>query len=260
LNYLPVPALSMKIIPIMKYINVIFILFFAYGCAEEPTVEEIIDRSINVYGGQKVFNSVIEFDFRNRHYLARYHNYKYQMIRTFSDSTGQYVDQIDNDGFTRTQNDSLVVLDEEWTGKYSRSVNSVIYFFRIPFILKDEAVRPELLEAAIIKEQAYYKIRVSFSEEGGGDDFDDSFVYWINKDNYVIDYFAYSYSTDGGGKRFREAINPRSVNGLFTVDYINYEPKDLNIAIENYDQYYVEDGMKELSRIVNKNVSIEYLE
>jgi len=34
----------------------------------------------------------------------------------------------------------------------------------------------------------------------------------------------------------------------------------LNIAIENYDQYYLEDGMKELSRIENENVSIEYLE
>ena len=170
------------------------------------------------------------------------------------------MDELNNDGFARTHNDSLVVLDEKWTGKYSRSVNSVIYFFRITFILKDEAVKPELLETVTINEQSYFKIRVSFSEEGGGDDFDDSFIYWINKDNYLIDYFAYSYSTDGGGKRFREAINPRTINGLYTVDYINYEPMDMKVEIENYDQYFVEGGMKELSRIENENVSIEYLE
>ena len=219
----------------MKYFYASFILFIALGCDKEPTVNEIIDNSISAYGGQKVFNSAVDFDFRERHYMAKYHNYKFQLKRTFSDSTGRYVDELNNDGFTRTRKDLLVVLDEEWTGKYSRSVNSVIYFFRIPFVLKDGAVNPELLDAATIKGQGYYKLRVSFSEEGGGDDFDDSFIYWINKDNFLIDYFAYSYSTDGGGKRFREAINPRTVNGLYAVDYINYEPRDLNIAIENYD-------------------------
>jgi hypothetical protein len=250
----------MKKIPAMKYSYVIIIFITAIGCVKEPSVNEIIDSSIEAYGGQKVFNSVIEFDFRKRHYFAKYHNYKYQLIRSFSDSTGQFVDELNNEGFSRIHNDSLVVLDEEWTGKYSRSINSVIYFFRIPFVLKDGAVRPELLAPANIKGQHYYKVRVSFTEEDGGDDFDDSFIYWINRDNFLIDYFAYSYSTDGGGKRFREAFNPRTINGLYTVDYINYEPKDLNIAIENYDQYYVENGMKELSRIENNNVSIEYLE
>ena len=244
----------------MKYFYAFFILIIAFGCTQELTVEEIIDSSIEAYGGQKVYNSNIEFDFRKKHYLARYHNNKYQLQRTFSDSTGQYIDLLTNDGFSRRHNDSLVVLDDKWKGKYSRSINSVIYFFRIPFILKDGAVKPELIGSAIINEQNYYKLRVSFSEEGGGDDFDDSFIYWINQDNYYIDYFAYSYSTDGGGKRFREAINPRTVNGLYTVDYINYKPMDMDVEIESYDQYFLDGGMKELSRIENKNVSVEYLD
>jgi uncharacterized protein DUF6503 len=244
----------------MKYFYSLLILIIAFSCTKPLSVDEIIDHSIEAYGGQKVFNSTVEFDFRKKHYLAKYHNYRFQLSRTFSDSAGQIVDELTNDGFTRTLNDSLVVVDKEWTGKYSRSVNSVVYFFRIPFILKDEAVKPELLGSSTIRGETYYKIRVSFSEEGGGDDFDDSFIYWVNQDNFHIDYFAYSYSTDGGGKRFREAINPRTVNGLYTVDYVNYKPKDMEVAIENYDQYFLEDGMKELSRIENKNVSIEYLE
>jgi Family of unknown function (DUF6503) len=244
----------------MKYFYSLLILIFAFSCTKTLTVDEIIDHSIEAYGGQKVYNSAIEFDFRKKHYLAKYHNHKFILSRTFSDSTGQIVDALTNEGFTRMLNDSIVSLDEEWAGKYSRSVNSVVYFFRIPFILKDEAVKPELLGVATLKDNTYYKIRVSFSEEGGGDDFDDSFIYWVNQENFHIDYFAYSYSTDGGGKRFREAINPRTVNGLYTVDYINYKPKDMKVAIEDYDKYFLEDGMKELSRIENENVSIEYLE
>lgn len=244
----------------MKYIYAFSILLLSLGCTKQLTVDDIIDGSIEAYGGQKIFNSTIQFDFRDKHYLAKYHNHRYQLKRTFSDSTGQFIDELTNDGFTRIHNDTLVVLDEEWTGRYSRSVNSVIYFFRIPFILKDGAVKPELLESATIKDQNYYKIRVSFSEEAGGDDFDDNFIYWINQKSFNVDYFAYSYSTDGGGKRFREAINPRTIDGLFTVDYINYKPNDMEVEIENYDQYFLEGGMKELSRIENENVSIEYLE
>jgi Family of unknown function (DUF6503) len=244
----------------MLYRYSIILLIITFGCTKQLTVEEIIDKSVDAYGGQNVYNSSIEFDFRNKHYLARYNNYRYQLQRSFTDSTGNVVDVLNNDGFTRTINDSLVVLDEEWTGKYSRSVNSVVYFFRIPFVLKDEAVKPELIGTSSIKDQNYYKVRVSFAEEGGGEDFDDSFIYWINQDNFYIDYFAYSYSTSGGGKRFREAINPRTVNGLHTVDYINYKPKDLTVAIEDYDQYFLEGGMEELSKIENTNVSIKYLE
>lgn len=246
----------------MRIAGTLFIsIFFIVGCApKEQSSEDIITNTISAYGGEKVFNSLIEFDFRDKHYSAKYHNYRFSLKRIFSDSTGNIIDELNNDGFKRLRNDSLITLDEEWTGKYSRSVNSVIYFFRIPFVLKDEAVQPELIGTTELNGKSYYKIRVSFTEEGGGEDFDDTFVYWINKDTYYIDYLAYSYSTDGGGKRFREAINPREINGFRAVDYINFEPKDLAIAIEEYDTYYLDGGMNELSRIINENVSVEYLD
>ena len=58
---------------------------------------------------------------------------------------------------------------------------------------------------------------------------------------------------------FPETINHRDVNGLHVVDYINYKPNDTNMAIEEYDKYFLEGGLVELSRIINQNVSIEYL-
>ncbi len=239
----------------------IIVLLFALGsCTKEFTAEEIIEQTIAAYGGDKVYNSVIEFDFRKKHYVAKYHNYRYELKRIFDDSTGHVVDVLTNDGFTRTVNDSVVALDEKWTSRYANSVNSVIYFVRIPFVLKDPAVIKKLLGTSTIDGKEYYKVEVSFTEEGGGDDFDDRYVYWINKDTFYIDYFAYSYSTSGGGKRFRVAINPREVNGWRVVDYINYKPKDLDVDIAGYDTYFPTGGMEELSRIINENVSIKYLE
>lgn len=245
----------------MRILFGIFCLAVLGGCTgQELTATEIINRSVVAYGGQKVFNSIIEFDFRDKHYVARYQDQSYSLKRIFSDSTGNIVDELTNDGFVRTRNGNKVDLDEEWTGKYSRSVNSVIYFFRIPFVLKDPAVRPELIGETVFAGKDYYKLRVSFSEANGGDDFDDTFVYWIAKDSYMIDYFAYSYSTSGGGKRFRKRVNPRRVDGLLVADYINFEPVDLKVPIEQYDAYYPNGGLKELSRIINKNVSIKYLD
>jgi len=236
------------------------LILISISCTKQLTIDEVIDQTISAYGGDSVYNSLIEFDFRDKHYVAKYHNYKYEFKRSFSDSLGQIVDVLNNDGFERTIDDSVVVVNEEWQGKYSRSINSVVYFFRIPFIMKDGAVQPKLIGETTIKDQDYYKVVISFSEDGGGEDFDDLFVYWINKSNFFIDYLAYSYSTEGGGKRFREAINPRNIDGLQIVDYINYKPKDMQVSIEDYDSYFLEGGMKELSRIENRNVSIEYLD
>lgn len=244
----------------VKIYTLFAVLCFTFlSCSVERTAPEVVEEAIQAYGGNAVFNSKISFDFRDIHYVSTYNQGKFRLEREFEDSVNAYHDVLDNSGFIRQVNGEVVELDEEWTGKYSRSVNSVIYFFRIPFVLNDPAVNLKLLEPTSLDGSEYYKLEVTFDEEGGGEDFDDRFVYWINKSSFEIDYMAYSYSTDGGGKRFRKAINPRTVNGLLVKDYINYEPLDINVPIQNYDNYFQQDGMKELSRIENVNVEIEYL-
>ncbi len=245
--------------------NLLFVLLFAtilLSCAKtQLSDQQIIEKSIEAYGGKRVYTSDIEFDFRDKHYrdYTNWGEISYERIFE-DDSLGSVHDVLNNEGFKRTVNGEVVSLDEEWTGKYSRSVNSVVYFFRIPFNLNDVAVNKKLLPGAVINGQQYYKIHISFDQEGGGDDYDDAFVYWINKESFIIDYFSYSYSTDGGGKRFRQMINPRKVNGLLVVDYINYKPRELDISIESFDDYFIEGGMEELSRIENKNTVVTYLE
>jgi len=234
----------------------------SFSCNDLPMdAQQIIDKSIEAYGGQRLYTSDIEFDFREIHY-RNYTNWgEMSYERTFKhDSLGDIHDVLNNDGFTRTVNGEIASLDELWTGKYSRSVNSVVYFFRIPFNLNDIAVNKKLLPESTIGDKQYYKVHVSFEKESGGDDFDDAFVYWIDKESFIIDYFSYSYSTDGGGKRFRVKINQREVNGLQVADYINYEPKVYETPIEDFDTYYENGGLKELSRIINRNVEVTYLE
>ncbi len=237
------------------------IVLIAVSCSEKPLdARQVIDKSIEAYGGKQIYTSDIEFDFRDKHFRAYINWGEISFERMFEDdSLGKVHDVLDNDGFTRTANGNIVKLDEEWTGKYSRSVNSVIYFFRIPFNLNDAAVNKKLLPDASIRGKEYYKVHISFDQEGGGEDYEDYFIYWVNKDTFIIDYFAYSYSTDGGGKRFREMINLREINGLRVVDYINYKPIDESTPLEDFDAYFELGGMDELSRIENRNIVIKYL-
>jgi len=242
-------------------LSLVLIASILSSCKERPLdAQQIIDNAIKAYGGSKLYRSDIEFDFRDKHYRTYNNDGKISYERMFEDdSLGSIHDVLNNNVFTRRVSGKKVNLDEDWTGRYTSSVNGVIYFFRIPFNLNDPAVNKKLIEPGTVRGKEYYKVYVSFEEEGGGKDFDDDFIYWINKETFVIDYFAYSYSTDGGGKRFREMINPREIDGLKVVDYINYKPKDLEVPLELFDQYFEEEGFEELSRIENRNITVDYL-
>ena len=107
-----------------------------------------------------------------------------------------------------------------------------------------------------IKGKNYYEIEVTFSEEGGGTDFDDSFVYWINKETFTVDYLAYKYATNGGGVRFREAYNPRVVEGIRFVDYYNFKPDNKEVSLPELDQLFTDEKLVLLSKIETKNVKV----
>lgn len=244
----------------MKFILSILILAgLLSACTQEPTAQEILANAIQSHGGDKVYNTNISFDFRDKHYTADYKAGQYKLIRNFTDTLGnQYQDILTNVGFERSINDSISDVTDEWAGKYSNSINAVFYFFRTPFNLTDEAVILSYLGKGKLEGKDYYKIKVTFGEERGGEDFDDIFVYWFDVETYTLDYLAYEYATDGGGKRFRKAFNQREENGWLVSDYINYKPKDIKVDIADYDNYFEKDGFKKLSEIVNKNVKVTY--
>jgi hypothetical protein len=111
-----------------------------------------------------------------------------------------------------------------------------------------------------IKNELYFKIKVTFGQEGGGTDFDDEFLYWIHKTNFTVDYLAYSYATNGGGIRYREAYNPRVIEGIRFVDYNNYKPSNLEFSLDELSVLFEKGALKLLSKIETENVRVSILE
>lgn len=243
----------------MKYIWIILGLVSVVSCLEkkEPALsaQEIVDRAIAVSGGSLYRTQTISFEFRDNSYVSCTDSGKRVLIRRMISDTAQIEDRRTGEQFERRINGALVNLQDTTKNKLSNAVNSVHYFAYLPYGLNGSAVRKELLGQVAIKDKMYYKIRVTFNEVGGGDDFEDVFVYWFNTSSFRPDYLAYLYHTNGGGIRFRQAINDRQVGGVSFSDYINYRPKD-SVAVTALDQLFEEGKLEEISRIALENIVV----
>lgn len=243
----------------MRRILILCAMVLLMACSEKtkaPTAQAVVDKAIENACSGNCEHAQIEFDFRGRHYLSLRDGGSYRMERHTRDSVGLIRDVITNDGFQRFVNDRLETVVDSMAAKYSNSVNSVHYFAQLPFGLNAQAVQKEFLGEDEIGGQHYFEIRVTFTQEGGGTDFEDEFVYWIHKENYTVDFLAYSYATDGGGIRFREAYNPRTFEGIRFADYRNYKPDNLLVKLADLDSLFQEGSLELLSDIKTENVKV----
>ena len=236
---------------------------FVISCREvtlnddKDIAKSIIDDSVLSSGGALFENSKVEFTFRDKTYEGERRGGKYKLIRKFTDSLGTIVDTYTNEGFSRTIDAENVVVADTMIAKYEESINSVFYFAQLPYKLGDAAVIKKDLGLKEIKGKQYHKISVTFNEEGGGQDFDDNFIYWIDTETKFIDYLAYNYATSGGGTRFRSMYNERIIEGMRFVDAINMKPKVKgSVKLEEIDDVYEAGDLVELSRIILEDVEV----
>jgi len=248
----------------MRYVFILIIAIF-FNCkglnAQNVSAQEIINRSIEVSGANKVGSSEIIFDFRKVHYSATRKDGMFELKRTFQQDSKEIQDKLSNNGFKRMINKKLTELSETMKARLSASVNSVHYFSVLPYGLNANAVKKNYLIKTKIKDSLYYAIKVTFAEEGGGEDFEDVFIYWVNEDTFKINYIAYSYEeASGQGMRFREAYNERYVNGIRFVDYNNYKPRSNSVKLLDLANLFELNELEMVSKIELKNVVVNPLE
>ncbi|WP_344712562.1 DUF6503 family protein [Winogradskyella damuponensis] len=259
----------------MKNYLIVLFVFMLFSCKNETsndikpqietvktvlTADDIIDKSIEISGGENFEKSSLKFEFRDIYYQALRKNHEFLLVRITVKDNDSIFDMLSNVGFERYNNKAFVKLEDSIAQNYEASVNSVHYFSVLPYGLNAKAVNKTLLKNEQIKGKDYYKIKVTFNKEGGGEDYEDVFVYWIGVEDFKVDYLAYSYNEDKGiGMRFREAYNERYVNSLRFVDYNNYKPEDTSIPLENLGNAFENNQLKLLSKIELKNVEVKLI-
>ncbi|MBW3544125.1 MAG: hypothetical protein KY428_00770 [Bacteroidetes bacterium] len=227
------------------------------ACEEATEAQQIIDQAMVAHGSAQLQQKELSFDFREKHYTYTRRDHDYLYTRSFTDSTGQVQDFLSNEGFYRLVDGDTARLSQERIKAFSNSINSVIYFALLPYGLNDAAVNKTYLGQTKLAGKDYHRIGITFDEEGGGEDFEDEFLYWINTETYTLDYLAYSYQTEGGGLRFRKAINPSVIGGIRFQDYINYKPKIKDIPLDSLEALFGRGELEVLSHIELENIEVD---
>ncbi len=235
-----------------------FVMFsMLHGCALDNEAQRIVDRSIIAHWGEGWDTIEMEFDFRDIHYMLERGTDGFIYSREFLDSDSRVIkDVLTDESFQRYIDGEAVEVSSSREKAYSNSVNSVIYFNLLPVVLNDKAVKKQFIGDVEMGGKTYHLLQITFREEGGGEDFDDIYLYWIEKETYLIDYLAYEFYVDGGGKRFREAINRREINGVQFQDYNNYKADDAG-DLFIVDDLFREGKLELLSEIINENMKIK---
>jgi len=244
----------------MRNFYIVFLVLIISCQSKEKTLtaQQIIDKTIVFSGADKVENSEITFQFRDKEYSAIRENGHFELYRSYT-KDAIFIDEVlTNTGYKRVIDAHAVQLSDSLKSTYSNAINSVHYFSVLPFGLNDQAVRKKLLPSSTIKGKEYYKIEITFSENGGGEDFEDVFIYWVGKEDFLIDYLAYSYHTNGGGKRFRVLKEQCRKNGIRFVDYLNLKPINSEIKLVDLDKAFENNQLEKISEIILEDIHVTF--
>jgi hypothetical protein len=220
------------------------------GCAPEDRAARAIGDAIERHGGEVFRDMDVTFTFRGAWFRVVQDGGRFRYERHLVGPRGEeVVESLSNEGTHRIVDGSPVPLDEADRARVETAVNSVVYFGFLPFRLQDPAVVLRDLGEVMVHDRPYRKLEVTFRQDGGGDDWEDRFVYWFHRDDRTLDYLAYRYHRDGGGTRFRRAVNRREVGGLLLQDYENYAGIQEVEDIADYDRL-MERGLLRLVSVV----------
>lgn len=232
---------------------------------DSPSAGAVVDSAIAAHGGPVLDSAVVSFNFRGDHYRIRQEGGQFHYRRTFTDSLDQrVVEGLTNEGPYRVVDGDTASLSADERSSVKTTVNSVSYFALLPHPLSDPAVQPEYHGRDTIDGTAYHRIKVTFDQEGGGDDWEDVFMYWFETDTYAMDYLAYAFGlapedTDRG-TRFREAYNVRRRNGVRVADYMNYTSDTLGYdQMNQYPELWAQDALDLVSRVEIDSVTVRPL-
>ncbi|NNE34205.1 MAG: hypothetical protein HKN13_03150 [Rhodothermales bacterium] len=228
------------------------------SCTKPDPARQTLDLAFDAHGAEHLENATMEFRFRDDLYRATRRSGVFEYERIYSDSLGTVRDFLTNDGSFREVNGEKTLIDDSTAFAIQEKVNSVVYFSSLPLPLKDPAVLTQYLGLSQIEGQTYHEVEVTFRELGGGPDHRDRFVYWINSDTDLIEYFAYFYLTNETGSRFRRVVNPRVVGGFLAVDHINYaaRPDTIGAHVDRFDELLQKGALEIVSDVKHENFRI----
>ncbi|CAN5476623.1 hypothetical protein BH23BAC4_BH23BAC4_09280 [soil metagenome] len=218
----------------------------------EQRAQQVVDRAINVHGGDAFERSTVSFVFRGDMFEIRNSPAgDWHVIQTTVDSLGTLRYVLHAQGVRAERDGEQVTLSAEESHALETTLNSVSYFALLPYRLNDPAAQKRHVRVDTIRAIEYDLVEVTFDQEGGGRDWEDRFLYWFARDFGTLDFMAYEFQTGDGGTRFRAATNPRRVGPLLITDHVNYtaDREGQRARLEEYAHLYEHGAVEYVSNV-----------
>lgn len=236
----------------------ILVLLFVAACSPHDDTGTLIEDVRRTHGSNIIDNASIAFDFRGDAYRVLNQEGRFEYSREYAADEGWRRDVMTNDSTFRLVEGAPVPVDDAERRRIESTVNSVVYFVLLPYNLADPAVQARTLGETVIRDEPYHVVEITFVEEGGGRDWEDRYVYWFHRDHKTMDFLAYTFDdADGGGSRFREATNPRSIGGVRFQDYRNFSVDTLRYVIEDYPRFLESNELTLVSTVDIDDIRVE---
>ena len=133
-----------------------------------------------------------------------------------------------------------------------------IYFCFLPFRLNDDSVFKQDLGLETWEGRQLHKVKVTFSP-GSSTDAEDEYMYWFDPETGRVEQFAYSFTGNPGGLRFRRPFNYRRVGGVLFFDQENLGLEGDEFSVDDLTPQMVQT-MNEVSEVQLKMIRVQLLE
>ncbi|OZC03590.1 DUF6503 family protein [Rubricoccus marinus] len=236
----------------------------ARGPSGDAEAVALVRAAQQAHGSDNLEGATLHFTFRGDAFTARRDGGRFRYTRTTRDEQArEVVDVLDNSGLSRTVGGEAVRLAPEEIGPITTAVNSVVYFATLPAALSDAAVQARSLGRDSVAGEPYDRLEVTFAQEGGGNDWEDRYLYWLHPERRTLDYIAYSYRVAPGasgandtGHRFRRVIGTADAGGFRVQDYANLTADSLS-ALEEYPAALARGVTREVSEVRTEQARLE---
>lgn len=237
-----------------------FILLFSFCCSKcststQNTAVKWIEKANIAHGTTTLKEDNLRFTFREYQYglTQKKHQKLYSRTRIIGSDT--LTDTLLNGrDFRRWINDHPVSVSDSLKQLYAASINSVLYFIQLPEVLNDKAVQSAYMGEVTILGEPYVSLKVTFQQEGGGEDYQDEYRYWIHQKTHLIDFLAYRFYSGKGGTRFRKVSHRERVNGMVFQDYENFSSPTPFPPLDSIANLYTKGKLKKVSDIQQKEI------
>ena len=146
-----------------SHLTLLLVCLIVGACTPSNDPQYIVDRAIEVHGLKALDNAVIEFDYRDKHFKATRNNGMFSYERTYTDSTGDVREVLNNDEVFQEINGERVEITEKKRYSIQETNNSVVYFGFVPYFLNDPAVQKQYIGPTTIAGQPYHEIAITFT-------------------------------------------------------------------------------------------------